>query len=507
MQTTINQLGPVTYALEIKATAEDLAADLNKALREQRGRTHMKGFRPGKVPLSLVKRMYGKPIAFEMVDKLVQEAYEDIVLGSDEHDVLGQPMVTTLDYEMDGDLHAVIEFGVRPEIILEDLSGETIDTMVHTVTDEEVEEEIERLLEGQADLIPLDDEPIEDGDLVVFDVQEVDAATRTPLIGKRDEDQELFLDDPRLADNLMLSALKTALLGAKVGDTVHYHFEHDQAHGGLVESVEHAHFFEATVKEVKRRDVPELDDDFVQEYTDDRLETAEAFREEVEKQIKDSWERRRQDFLEENIVTRMQELHPVDVPESVIDVYVESYVEDIKRRNQGQLPPNFSVEAFKEVNRPDAEKQARWMLIRDKLIADEELEVTDEDIDAFFEKEAGKDDNLTDEQLRQFYEQVGLMDSIKERLLSRKVMDFLSGQFDLVEKDSETVERELEERRAKILAEAEAAAAEAAAAEAAAAALEAATAAVTAEDATVVTEPEAPEVEAAAEETSTEEAN
>ena len=406
--------------------------------------------------------------------------------------MLGQPKVTTLDYEMDGDLHAVIEFGVRPEIILEDLTDESIDTMVHTVTDEEVEEEIQRLLEGQADLIPLEEEPIEDGDFVVFDVQEVDAATRTPIIGKRDDDQQLVLDDPRLEETLMMSALKAALLGAKVGDTVHYHFEHDKAHGGLVESVEHAHFFEATVKEVKRRDVPELDDDFVQEYTDDRLETAEAFREEVEKQIKDSWERRSQDFMEENIINRMQELHPVAVPESVVDVYVESYVEDVKRRNQGQLPPNFSVEAFKEVNRADAERQARWMLIRDKLIDDEELEVSDADVDAFFEEEAGKDDNLTDEQLRQFYAQVGLLDSVKERLLSRKVMDFLAGQFTLVEKDSETLERELEERRAQALAEAEAAAAEA---EAAAAALEAATAAA-AEAAEAIAEVKAPEAEA-----------
>ena len=504
MQTTINQLGPVTYALEIKATAEDLAADFNKALRDQRGRTHMKGFRPGKVPLSLIKKLYGKPLAFEVADKLVQEVYEDIVLNADEHDVLGQPKITTLDYEMDGDLHAVIEFGVRPEIVFEDLTDESIDTMVHTVTDEEIEEEIQRLLEGQADLIPLEEEPLEDSDFVVFDVQEVDAATRTPIIGKRDEDQQLFLDDPRLDENPMMSALKAALLGAKAGDTVHYHFEHDKAHGGLVEGVEHAHFFEATIKEAKRRDVPELDDDFVQEYTNDRLETADAFREEIEKQIKDSWERRSRDFQEENIINRMQELHPVAVPESVIDVYVESYVEEVKRRNQGQLPPNFSVEAFKEVNRPDAEKQARWMLIRDKLIKDEALEVGDADIDAFFAEEAGKEHDLTDEQLRQFYQRVGLMDSVKERLLSRKVMDFLSGQFTLVEKDSETIERELEERRAQALAEAEAAAAEA---EAAAAALEAATAAAeeaAAEEAAAV---EVVEVDAPTEETSTEEAN
>ncbi len=493
MQTTITQRGPVEYQLEIKATADDLADDLNRALRKQRGQTHMKGFRPGKVPLPIVKKMYGKALAFEMVDKLVQEAYEDLVLEADEHEVLGQPKITTLDYEMDGDLHAVIEFGVRPEIAFEDLTGESVDTMVHDVTDEEIDEEIERLREGQADLIPVEDEPIEDADFVVFDLQELDAATRAPLIGKRDEDQQLFLDDERLDASPLMSALKTALIGAKTGDAVHFHFEHDQAHGGLVEPVEHAHVFEATVKEVKRREIPELDDDFVQEYTKDRLETVEAFREEIETQLKNSWEQRIRGFLEENIIEKMLELHPVPVPESVIDLYTDSYVEDVKQRNRGQLPPNFSVEAFKNANQEEAEKQARWMLLRDKLIKTEELAVSDEDVDAFFEKEAEKDDNLNAEQLRQFYEQVKLIESLEHRLMNQKVFDLLAERFELVEKDSETVEQEMEQRRAEALAKAEA---EVAAAEAAVKEAEAAMAQAQAEAEAFVAEAEAtPEAE------------
>ena len=215
MQTTIKQIGPVEYELDITATAEDLAPEFKKALREQRARIHLKGFRPGKVPLSLVKKMYGKDLAHGVVDKSVQETYEDLVLNSDEHDVLGQPKITDLEYEMDGDLHAVIHFGVRPEIALQDLSGETVDTLIHAVTDDEVEEEIERLLEDKADFAPVEDEPIAEADLVVYDLQEVDQATRMPLLGKRDEDQTIYLDDPSVDESLLMSALREVLLGAK----------------------------------------------------------------------------------------------------------------------------------------------------------------------------------------------------------------------------------------------------------------------------------------------------
>ena len=456
MQTTIKQIGPVEYELDITATAEDLAPEFKKALREQRARIHLKGFRPGKVPLSLVKKMYGKDLAHGVVDKSVQETYEDLVLNSDEHDVLGQPKITDLEYEMDGDLHAVIHFGVRPEIALQDLSGETVDTLIHAVTDDEVEEEIERLLEDKADFAPVEDEPIAEADLVVYDLQEVDQATRMPLLGKRDEDQTIYLDDPSVDESLLMSALREVLLGAKAGKVVHFHFEHDKAHDGLIESLEHAHFFEATIKEVERRDILELDEEFVKDITNERLDDVAAFREEVRKQLENSWQKRAREFLEGNITERMLELHPMPVPESVIELYLDSYIEDIKRRNRDQLPDNFPLEAFKEANREEVEKRARWMLIHDALVDAEELDVTNEDLEQFFEQEAEKDENFTAVKLRQYYESRRLIDSLEQRLLNQKVFDLLAGRMEVVEKDIETVEREQEQREAEARAKAEA---------------------------------------------------
>jgi len=469
MQTTIKQVSPVEYELEVTALAEDLAPEFNKALREQRARTALKGFRPGKVPLPLVKKMYGKALAYALADKSVQETYEEVVLNASDHDVLGQPKITALEYEMDGDLRAVIQFGVRPEITLQDLSGETVSALVHHVTDEEVEAQVQRMLDEKADLIPVEDGAIEDGDFVVFDMQELDAATRTPLIGRRDEGRQVFLDDS-LDGSPLLSALREKLRGAKGGDIVRFSFEHDKAHDLHVVGESHAHFFEATVKEVKRRDVPELDDDLVKEISNDEIETVAALREEIKQRLADSWEQRARDLLESNIIERMLALHPVPVPASVVDLYIESYIEDIKQRNEGKLPAGFSEEKFSASNRSEAEKQARWMLIRDKFIEAERLDVTNDDLDQFFAREAEKDGNLEAAQLRQFYEAVRLMDSLEQRLLSRKVFDRLAERFEVVERDAETLEVEAAQRRVEALAASEAPAPETRASEAAVAA-------------------------------------
>ena len=172
METSIKKVSDVEYELEISATADDLAADFKAALQRQRGQTQMKGFRPGKVPLNLVKRMHGRAIAYALAEQKVQEIYEEEVLKKDDYDVLGQPKLTELDYELDSDLHAVIRFGVRPEVELKDLSGEKVSRLKREVTDEDVDEQIDRIRREHAELVPLQEkDEIDENTQVVVDLQ------------------------------------------------------------------------------------------------------------------------------------------------------------------------------------------------------------------------------------------------------------------------------------------------------------------------------------------------
>ena len=147
MQTNITEVQPAEFEMEITASAEDLAPKLKEALRAQRTQTSMKGFRPGKVPMSLVKKMYGRAIAYEIAERSIQETYEKEVLQSESYDVMGQPRLVALDYEdIDGEMQARIRFGVRPEFELKALSDETVTKLVHEVTSEDIDQEIDRMV-------------------------------------------------------------------------------------------------------------------------------------------------------------------------------------------------------------------------------------------------------------------------------------------------------------------------------------------------------------------------
>lgn len=437
MQTTINQLSDVEFELEIQATAEDLAPALNKALKAQRARTQMRGFRPGKVPLSLVKRMYGEAIAQEVAGQSIQDVYEAEVLNGDDHEVLGQPSIEVFDYKIDGDLRAVVHFGIRPTFELEDLSAHQVTRQVHTVTDEDIDEEIERLRRKEADLLPIDDEAAGEEDFVVVDLQRLDDTTRTPLIGEKDEDTSFFLNDPRIPD-----VLKTALVGKTVGDAVQVDLPHDHDHGAHdhAHHEHHTHPFEVTLKELKRRDLPDLDEDFFSDMSDGEAEDEAGFREHVRTYLTSSWEEQLRDALESQIVDKLVELHRFPLPKSVVELYLDSFVQELNEMAQGALPPNFDVEGYRESRREEAEQQARWMFIRDKVIDQGALAVTDEDRDRYFGEMAER--GVADvDKLRQYYEAIPrLSDQLDQRLLNEKVFGWLTDRFDVVEEEMEAEE-------------------------------------------------------------------
>ncbi|RMH70337.1 MAG: trigger factor, partial [Bacteroidetes bacterium] len=417
METTIKQLNEVEYELDITAPAADLAPDLDKALRAQRARTTMKGFRPGKVPMSLVRKMYGDAIAYGVAEEAVQRAYEDTIAGNEAYDVFGQPQLMHLDFGLDRDLHARIRFGVRPTFELADLSGTEIYRLVREVTDEEVDQQIEELRRDRADLLPVD-EPAGEDDLVVVDMQRLEGGM--PIIGEKEENVSFFLNEERVFEEL-----RQALKGKKAGDTVRVTLPDEDEEEGVLERPDKstgARVYEVTVKEVKRLDLPEVDEAFVREVSRDRLQTEEELREAIRKEMQDAWAKQSRELLESQIIEQLLALHPFPIPEAAIEFFLDAFVRDVMQRNDNQLPEGFDERAFRAANRGEAENQARWMLIRDKVVEQEGLAVTDADYDAFFEEMVGDNGSITPAQMRQFYQSMPeLMDQVEQRLLSRKV--------------------------------------------------------------------------------------
>ena len=456
VQTSLKQLNPVEYEFEIDATAQELAPKVNKRLREHQASITLKGFRPGKVPVSLLKKMYGESLVIDVIEKSIMGVFADEVIEEGGYEVLGSPMLNTLDYKIDGDLHAVMKFGIKPEIELQDLSGESLLKLVHTISDEEIDQELESLLKKESELKTREEGVIDETDLVIVDMQHLDASTATPIVGQREEGVEFFLDDEKLKP-----ALKEALLGKSQGETfrVNLPTDEDASQDGDAPSSEllilpgeeakpesSPEMYEVTIQEVKERIMPELDEEFIKKITREEAEDEEGLRNFIQSQLVNMWDNESRRLLEGELVSKMLELHTFQVPESALEVYLNSFVSELKQQAGDSLPEQFDVESYKESRKPEAEKLARWQLIRDHIVDEESLEVTNEDRDAHFTKMGGSEEMGT--MLKNYYAQMGnnMLERVDHELLNSKVVDVLSARFTIEEKNKEEFTETLKER-------------------------------------------------------------
>ena len=449
--TTIRAITDVDYALDVHVPAAALEPLVTEALKKQRAQMNLKGFRPGKVPLSIVRKMVGPQIVVEIAEQAIGEAFRDAVAEPAELDVIGHPRLSELSFDAAdpaADLTAVVEFGVRPEIALADLDGVPVTRLVRAFTDEDIDADVQR----RRDLAATEEDAPEGSALAadhtaIVDITPVDADGEQT--GGTQTGARLVLANPDLRPEMI-----EALTGKTAGETVRVELPHLHAHtpegeGAAHEETDHDDHvdrYDVTVTDVKVRLVPELDDAFVKEQTNGEAETVDELRAEVRDELQRSWDQRARQALEAKMVDRFVEAHAhIAVPETLTEAALDAMLDETRQRGRGALPPTFEVDAFREQNRERAQNQVRWLLVKDALVREEGIEVDDEALEAEFQRLAG--DSGDTEMLRQYLmQQPQMMDQMTDHLLNQRVFASLEQRFTVVDKTREDLEREKEER-------------------------------------------------------------
>ena len=441
--TTIRALTEVDYVLDVHVPAAALEPLVAEALKKQRAQMNLKGFRPGRVPLSVVRKMVGPQVAVEIAEQAIGAAFRETVAEPAELDVIGQPRLAELDFDptVEGaDLKAVVSFGVRPVIAIADLDGVPVTRLVRAFTDDDVEADLKRRL----DLAATEEDAPEGASLAaehtaVVDITPVDAqGERT---GGTQSGARLVLNNPDLRPEML-----AALDGKTVGETVRVELPHLQDHDEDSDHEDHTDRYDVTVTDVKVRVVPPLDEAFVKEQTRGRFETVDELRADVREELQRSWDQRSRQALESKMVEQFVTAHgDIAVPEVLVEGALDAMLDETRQRARGALPPTFDVAAFRDQNRARAEDQVRWLLVKDALVREEGIEVGDEALDAECARLAG--DGGDAEMVRQYLkQQPEMLDQMADHLLNQQVFASLERRFTVVDKTREDLEREKVER-------------------------------------------------------------
>ena len=426
MEVTVHTLTEVSREVEIEANKEELQPYFDKAYREYGPKIEIKGFRKGKAPLDLIKKLYGDMIEHEYLDKLASELYRKAVKENDLKPI-GDPTLTDMKYDRGERFWVKIQYDIRPAITLKQYKGLTVETVVHTVTDDELENELERVRKVNSSREEVE-KVTSDEHVVTADLQEFDD-TGFPIIGKKTDNAKFYLADPQLEQ-----PFKDALQATQKGNEHEIKFEH--THDDHTHKVN----MKAKVTKVEKVVLPELNDELVKKVTKEKVETLEDFRKGIREDLENYWKEKNRRNKINALVSEIIRVHEFEVPESLIRSVLENLLEEIKGQYPNkQLPADFEVEKFFQENRAYAIFQARWALLREEIVAAEHLTVDDAALVALAELEAPKI-GIDKERLITYYKS---SDQIKDRLVGDKLIDMLISSNTITEVDEKTLPNQL----------------------------------------------------------------
>lgn len=420
MDVSVKDLTEVEKEIHIHIENEELLPYFDKAYKEYAAKVELKGFRKGKAPMHLVKNMFGESIEYNSLDTVASDIFR---AAANEREIrpIGDPVLTDIDYKRGQFLTFKVKFEIRPEFELKKYKGLNFDKLVHKVDDKEIDEEILRLRKSHSTTAETTEAEDEEH-IVTADIQQIDE-TGNPLIGKKDADTRIYL-----ASETIYAEMKEALLKSKTGDVKRVTLERE--HDGKKE----VDIIDITVKKIEKVIIPPFDDDLVKKISKNKVTSTGEFIGQLRLDIENYWHEQSDRKLADTVMSEIVRHHEFTVPESLVRSILDSFIDDLKNRYpEKKLPPDFKEEEYREKNRSYAVFQARWFLIREKILKTENIGFEENDMVALAEIESPRY-NIGKERLIEFYKN---SKSVQERILSDKLMSFLKNNSKITEKSTE----------------------------------------------------------------------
>lgn len=385
MSLQVEKLEKNMAKLTIEVSAEELDKAIEEAYNKSKGKISIPGFRKGKAPRKMIERMYGKEVFYEdAANILIPDAYEK-ALEDCEEEIVSSPKVEVAQLEAGKPFIFTAEVALKPEVTLGKYKGVEVPKADVAVTDEEVNAEIDREREKNSRTVEVTDRAVREKDIATIDFEGfVDGV---PFQGGKGEDYPLTI-----GSGAFIPGFEEALVGAEVGKEtdVNVTFPEDYQAAELAGK---AAVFKCTVKKLQEKQLPELDEDFVSEVSDES-DTVEEYRAEVRKKLEDRKAAEAKDAKEEAAIEAVIADAGMDIPDAMLETQQRQMVQDYAQRLQSQglsmeqymqftgMTPQMLLEQVK----PQALKRIQSRLVLEAVAAAENVEASEED----FEEEIRK---------------------------------------------------------------------------------------------------------------------
>lgn len=414
--------------LTVEVPAEQFVDAIKKAYNKNKNRFNVPGFRRGKAPQMMIEKMYGVGVFYEdAADEAINETYAEAMKESG-LDIVSRPEITIEQIEKGKAFIYTATVAVKPEVTLGQYKGIEVEKADAEVKEEDVETELKRVQNQNARLISVTDRPVAKDDQVVIDFDgSVDGKA---FDGGKAEDYPLTI-----GSHAFIDTFEDQLIGKNIGEECEVNVTFPQEYHAKELAGKPA-VFKVKIKEIKVRELPELNDEFASEVSD--FETLEEYKKDVEAKIAERKQKAAATENENRVVDKVVEGASMEIPDRMIDGQVENMIQDTARRMQSQgldlqqylKYTGMTLDQMKEQARPQAIKRIQTRLVLEAVAKAENVQISDEKLDEEIGKMAQSYQMEADKLKSYMTEQD--KDQMKEDLAVQEAVDLLVAEAKLV---------------------------------------------------------------------------
>src|ERR1700756_5257404 len=403
--------------LELEIPAEDVSKATERVAKELARVARVPGFRPGKAPISLIKRRFADDIKGEVLQSLVPERVEKAV-AEQKLSPVSQPQVDKLDFNEGQPLKFRAVFEVLPEFELGSYKGLEIEMPPMDVTDEDVNKALEETRERAAAFAPVEGRAVENGDLAQLKL------VGTPADGGKPINADSVLCHVGAEETM--EPFNENLRGANIGDHKEFDVDYPADYPDQKLSGKKFHYA-ADVTGIKTKKLPELNDDFAKDVSD--ATTLDELKKKIRESLEHQRDHRQKDLQRERVIGELVKLHDFPVPDSLVqhqmDVRLERVVRSLAQQGVDPRAVNIDWVTLRKRNEDRAKDDVKAELIVDRIASTENIETTDEEVEHELQHLASHSGESV-EAIRARLTKQGALDRMKAKLRSDKTIDWLA---------------------------------------------------------------------------------
>ena len=379
MSVQVENLEKNMAKLTVEVAAEDFEKAVQAAYMKNRNKITIPGFRKGKAPRVMIEKMYGAGIFYEdAANEIIPEAYEEAAKESGLV-ITSQPEIDVTQIEKGKSFIFTATVAVKPEVTLGEYKGLEYEAQPVEVTDEEVEEELKKVQNQQARTVTVEDRPVADGDQTVIDFEGfVDGKG---FEGGKAEDYPLTIGSHSFIDTF-----EEQLIGKNIGEECEVNVTFPTEYHAAELAGKPA-MFKVTVKEIKVKELPALDDEFASEVSE--FDTLDEYKQDIEKKLQERKEKAAASQNEDRVVAKVVENASMEIPEKMIDAQVDNMLRETAQRMQSQglsmdlymKYTGMTADQMKDQMRPEAVKRIQTRLVLEAVVKAENIETSEEKLD------------------------------------------------------------------------------------------------------------------------------